>query len=76
MPHYKYTDWAKGPVIEVVKQTHRGGHLWGSGAYLEKHAGEVIFECDAPDILSADVKFHKATGRIAIKEFLVGCDIT
>jgi hypothetical protein len=63
-------------VVDVVKQTHRGGQPWGSGPYHEKHAGEVVFECDAPDILAADARFQASTGRIPAKEFLVGCDIT
>jgi len=76
MPHYRYTDWAKGEVVATIKQTTRGGVPWADGPYHDKRAGEVIFECHASNILSADEEFTKATGRIPTKEFLVGCSVT
>jgi len=76
MPHYHYTDWEKGPVLYQVKQSWRGGVPWSAGPYHDKRAGEVIFECDAPDILAADALFTSATGRIPAKEYMVGCAIT
>lgn len=75
MPHYRYTDWSKGEVIATIHQVTRGGIPWGDGPYHAKHSGEVIFECDADDILAADEAFTKATGRIPAKEFLVGCSV-
>lgn len=76
MPRYTYTDWAKGPVLYTVKQSTRGGMPWSNGPYHDKRAGEVIFECEAPDILAADTQFSETTGRTAAKEFLVGCSIS
>ena len=76
MPHYRYTDYALGPVVEIVKQSWRGGIPWSAGPYHEKRAGEVVFECDATDIVAADEFFTQSTGRIPAKEFLVGCAIS
>ena len=35
---------------------------------------EVLFECEAEDILEADKKLFEATGKIASKESNIGCD--
>lgn len=75
MAHYTYTDWSKGPVVEIVKQSWRGGIPWSAGPYHEKHAGEVVFQCDALDILVADAELLAATGIVAAKAMMVGCSI-
>ncbi len=36
----------------------------------------LVFECDAPDILEADMLYQKATGKDPAKQPHVGCEIT
>lgn len=83
MPRYTYTDRSKGnPVMTLnertgqwhpltIKQTHRSGIIWGSGPYHPVFKGEVIFECEASDILAADAAFKTATGLDIAKLFAV-----
>lgn len=75
MPRFRYTDWSKGPVLYAVKQSFRGGIPWSSGPWIDKHAGEVIFECAAPDIMTADTALRDATGIDPVSALMVGCAI-
>lgn len=66
---YRYTDWSKGPVLYVIHQRTRGGYDW------PKHAGEVVFETEAANILEADAKMLAATGIDPAKRVDIGCSL-
>lgn len=43
------------------------------GPKVRPTVGQVLFECDAPDILTADEMLKAATGHIAIKYPTIWC---
>jgi hypothetical protein len=59
--HFKYLD-------------KRGRSKTGFISENEKE-NEVVFECDAKDILEADVMYKEATGNDVSKQGHVGCEI-
>lgn len=74
MPHYLYTDHLAGPVTHSVAKLALGRP--GYGKMVPVHAGAVLFECQAKDILEADALLFAATGRIAEKDQGIGCAIS
>lgn len=73
MPHYTYTDRMAGPVITTA---HASLLSRQPGRPFPVHAGEVVFECDADNILAADEKLLAATGLVASKQVSVCCAIS
>lgn len=73
MRRYTYTDHSKGPVIGTYYGLAIGRPSFGRP--FEKHAGEMIFECEAENILDADAALLMATGIKAEKRVDVGCSV-
>lgn len=77
MTRYRYFDMTKGSPLYVVKQSWRNGIPWVGGPYHTKYQGEMIYGCDAPDILAADFLFYMFTGgRRPNEEFMTVCRIS
>lgn len=69
MTKYTYIDYRLGPVIYTVmaKDSRRS---------FPVHTGEVIFECDAANILEADKEFKSITGIDPNKVPEIACSLT
>lgn len=74
MAHYTYTDRMAGPMLYTTTGLRLGFASFGRP--FPVHAGEVIFECEASDILAADEKLLADTGLVASKQASVCCAIS
>jgi len=43
--------------------------------YTDNLKKEVVFECEAENILAADKKYEEKTGKNPVKQSFIGCQI-